>query len=62
MKEPKIKNFTQELSSIEKFESFKKQKIIIDNCEGQAYITKSKKEFNPANVRVTIFKSYALFV
>lgn len=45
MKEPKIKNFTQELSSIEKFESFKKQKVIIDNCEGQAYITKSKKEF-----------------
>jgi hypothetical protein len=45
MKETKIKNFTQELSSIEKFESFKKQKVIIDNCEGQAYITKSKKEF-----------------
>lgn len=45
MKDSKIKNFTQELSSIEKFESFKKQKVIIDNCEGEAYITKSKKEF-----------------
>ncbi|WP_445722500.1 hypothetical protein [Flavobacterium sp.] len=45
MKAIKIKNFTQELSCIEKFESFKKHKIIIDNCEGKAHISKSKKEF-----------------
>ncbi|MFC4740447.1 hypothetical protein ACFO3U_10625 [Flavobacterium ponti] len=45
MKKPKIKNFTQELSCIEKFESFKKHKVIIDNCEGKAHITKAKKEF-----------------
>ncbi|WP_445716163.1 hypothetical protein [Flavobacterium sp.] len=45
MKSIKIKNFTQELSCIEKFESFKKHKIIIDNCEGKAHITKAKKEF-----------------
>ena len=45
MKEPKIKNFTHELYSIEKFESYKKHKIIIDNCVGEANITKAKKEY-----------------
>ncbi len=45
MKDTKIKNFSQELETIERFENYKKQKVLIENCEGQAHITKSKKEF-----------------
>lgn len=44
MKEPKIKNFSIELETIEQFENFKKQKVTIENCEGDAFITKSKKD------------------
>lgn len=45
MKDTKIKNFSLEIETIEKFESYKKHKIIIDNCVGEANITKAKKEF-----------------
>lgn len=45
MRETKIKNFNQELSIIEKFESFKNKKIIIENCDGESFVTKSKKKF-----------------
>lgn len=45
MKEPKIKNFSLEIETIEKFESYKKHKIIIENYDGKAHITKAKKEF-----------------
>jgi len=45
MKDPKIKNFSLELETIEQFENFKKQKVTIQNCEGEAFITKSKREF-----------------
>jgi hypothetical protein len=45
MKDTKIKNFSLEIEIIEKFESYKKHKIIIDNCVGEAHITKAKKEF-----------------
>lgn len=45
MRETKIKNFSQELSIIEKFESFKNKKIIIENCDGKSFVTKSKEEF-----------------
>lgn len=45
MKDPKIKNFALELETIEHFENFKKQKVTIQNCEGEAFITKSKRDF-----------------
>jgi hypothetical protein len=45
MKQSKLKNFSQELSTIKKFESFKKQPIVIENCDGHSHITKTKKEF-----------------
>lgn len=45
MKIPKIKNFALELETIEYFENFKKQKVTIQNCEGEAFITKSKRDF-----------------
>lgn len=45
MKKTKIKNFTQELSCIEKFENYKNQKVLIENYDGKAHITKAKKEF-----------------
>lgn len=45
MKDPKIKNFSLELEIIDQFENYKNQKVLIENCEGQAHITKSKKEF-----------------
>ena len=45
MKVPKIKNFSLELEIIEQFESFKKQKVTIQNCVGEAYITKSNRDF-----------------
>lgn len=45
MKDSKIKNFSLELEIIDRFENYKNQKVLIENCEGQAHITKSKKEF-----------------
>ncbi|MCA6422851.1 MAG: hypothetical protein IM568_08555 [Flavobacterium sp.] len=45
MKDRKIKNFTPELETIEQFENFKKLKITIQNCDGVAFITKSKRDF-----------------
>ena len=46
MKDIKIKNFTNEMSTIEHFESYKKQKVIIENCDGEAFITKSKRDLD----------------
>ena len=45
MKQSKIKNFTQELSYVELFQNFKKKKIKIENCNGEAFVTKKKKNF-----------------
>lgn len=45
MEESKIKNFSKELSTIEKIESYKNKKVILENCKGKAYITKSIKDF-----------------
>jgi hypothetical protein len=45
MKDPKIKNFSLELEIIDQFENYKKQKVTIQNCEGEAFITKSKRDF-----------------
>lgn len=45
MKERKIKNFSQEISILEKFEKFENQKIIIEKCDGKAFITKTENEF-----------------
>ena len=45
MKHPKIKNFSLELEIIDQFENYKKQKVTIQNCEGEAFITKSKRDF-----------------
>lgn len=41
----KIKDFSQELSIIEKFENYKNQKVIIKECDGKAFITKTENEF-----------------
>jgi len=46
MKDTKIKNFSLELETIERFENFKNQKVKIEDCEGEAFITKSKRDFN----------------
>jgi len=46
MKDTKIKNFSLELETIERFENFKNQKVTIQDCEGEAFITKSKRDFN----------------
>ena len=45
MKDPKIKNFSLELEIIDQFENYQKQKVTIQNCEGEAFITKSKTDF-----------------
>ena len=45
MKESKNKNFTTELKIIEQFESHKQYKITLEDGSGEAYITKSKKEY-----------------
>lgn len=42
----KLKNFSLELEIIEQFESLKNQKVIIENCEGEAFINKSNRDFN----------------
>lgn len=45
MKDPKIKKLSLELETIQQFENFEKQKVTIQNCDGEAFITKSKREF-----------------
>ncbi|MDD3003452.1 hypothetical protein [Flavobacterium sp.] len=45
MKDPKIKKFSLELETIQQFENFEKQKVTIQNCDGEAFITKSKRDF-----------------
>lgn len=45
MKDYIIKSFTQELETIEQFENYKNQKVIVENCDGKAFITKSKRNF-----------------
>ena len=57
MKDIKIKNFTNELSTIEHFESYKKQKVIIENCDGEAFITKSKRDFQLSFEGIFNYKS-----
>ena len=57
IKDIKIKNFTNELSTIEQFESYKNQKVIIENCDGEAFITKSKRDFQLSFDGVFNYKS-----
>mgnify|MGYP003615601972 CR=1 FL=1 len=57
MKDIKIKNFTNELSTIEHFESYKKQKVIIENCDGEAFITKLKRDFQLSFEGIFNYKS-----
>ena len=57
MKDIKIKNFTNEMSTIEHFESYKKQKVIIENCDGEAFITKSKRDFQLSFEGIFNYKS-----
>lgn len=45
MEKLKYKNFTAELAIINHFENFKKHNIKLNNCAGEAYITKSKNNF-----------------
>ena len=45
MNDTTIKNFTQELETIEQFENYKNQKVLIENCDGEAFISKSKRDF-----------------
>lgn len=57
MKDTKIKNFTQELETIEQFENYKNQKIIIENYDGKAFFTKSKRDFQLSFDGVFNYKS-----
>lgn len=57
MKDTKIKNFTQELETIERFENYKNQKVIIENCDGEAFITKSKRNFKLSFDGIFSYKS-----
>ncbi|MFV8339355.1 hypothetical protein ACNQGL_08780 [Flavobacterium sp. LB3P21] len=57
MKDTKIKNFTQELETIEQFENYKNQKVIIENCDGEAFITKSKRNFKLSFDGIFCYKS-----
>lgn len=57
MKVTKIKNFSEELSIIEQFENYKNQEVIIENCVGQAFITKSKRDFQLSFDGVFNYKS-----
>lgn len=45
MKQSKHKNFATELRIIEQLESFKQHKVTLEACPGEAYLTKSKKEY-----------------
>lgn len=45
MKESKNKNFTTELRIIEQFESHKQHKVIFEDGQQEAYISKSKRDF-----------------
>lgn len=45
MKESKNKNFATELKIIEQLESFKQHKVTLQDGSGEAYITKSKKDY-----------------
>ncbi len=57
MIDTKIKNFTKELLTIEQFESYKNQKVIIENCDGKSFITKSKRDFQLSFEGVFNYKS-----
>ena len=57
MKDTKIKNFTQELDTIEQFENYKNQKVIIEDCDGKAFVTKSKRDFQLSFDGVFNYKS-----
>lgn len=45
MKQSKNKNFATELKIIKQFESFKQHKVTLEDGSGEAYLTKSKKDF-----------------
>jgi hypothetical protein len=45
MKQSKNKNFAAELTIIEQLESFKQHKVTLDACSGEAYLTKSKRDY-----------------
>lgn len=57
MNDTKIKNFSLELETIDQFENFKNQKVTIQNCEGEAFITKSKRDFKLSFDGVFNYKS-----
>ena len=57
MKDTKIKNFTQEFETIEQFENYKNQKVIIENCDGEAFIKKSKRNFKLSFDGIFSYKS-----
>lgn len=46
MKESKNKNFDLEIKIIEQFENYKQYKITLENGFGEAFITKSKKDYH----------------
>jgi hypothetical protein len=57
MNDTKFKKFSLELETIDQFEIFKKQKVTIQNCEGEAFITKSKRDFKLSFNGVFNYKS-----